>query len=174
MITTTRRRRRKSKLSLLFRFKRWLKNLRPISKYQKFGLLYGEIIWYKHLCNYTENNLIENLVTEDERLKYHTLTESWYKNKTSNSPSNEYWVEYREYTKELFRKYFPASITYKDWTFLNIASKKDISRFFDGINTYLWNTDECCYVCTQEDIKLKKYRGTMRNSYLEITFVLGY
>lgn len=140
------------------------------------GQLVGEIIWRKHLGRYTEHQLIEDICSKEESEIYNKLNDDWFKivDENRNLPNSshsapEEWNEYRNFARSLHLKYFPHTIKYSTHIPYEIKNKQ---KFFDGILNFLWNTDECCYVFTIDDIIFEDHRIIGRS--LEIEFKLDY
>lgn len=126
------------------------------------GLLAGEIIWRSKLSKYTEHRLIEQVCSEEEKIQYNTFNDVWSKKVNENRHLSHYansapdeWKTYRDFARKLHLNYFPHEVEYRSsipYTINNVES------FYKGIESYLWNTDECGYVFKQEDIIFKDYR----------------
>lgn len=126
---------------------------------QLIGWLVGEIIWLRKLDTHTERNLIENIVTPEEKAEYERLDKIWYNGtnygnqRVSEEENKIQWNAYRNYAKSLRIKYLPHEIEYRDWAGYDITNMKE---FFTGINSFLWNTDHCSYTFTKDDIEIKR------------------
>ena len=140
------------------------------------GLLVGEILWLRKLGHYTEHSLINTLVTAEERAEYNRLDMGWYdtteygKNKSDKITQDEKFEEYRIYARSLHVKYHPHQIEHSELVPYGIT---DVKAFAEGIEHYLWNTDNCCYRFSVDDIKLERLCGFHANSF-KIKFTLDY
>jgi hypothetical protein len=146
------------------------------------GLLWGEIIWRSLLSKHTSGyNLINLPLTEEEREKENILNKTWLDgyfalkaNMTAEendlyNKSKALFKDYRSYAKSISIKYLPHALTYTDRV---IWRPNDIKEFFNGIETFLWNTDMCEYSFTEKDIVITEER-LFRVYELTIAFTLS-
>jgi hypothetical protein len=121
------------------------------------GLLLGEVIWLRKLNKFTEHLVEVKYCTEDEKKEYNTLSNVWYDKVTANRhlQNSSYrapkeWITYRQYANFLCEKYCPAEIEFRDYFYANIINKKS---FYEGIRSFLWDTDACSYTFSENDIE---------------------
>lgn len=130
------------------------------------GTLVGEIIWLRYLSKYTETSLIATLPIE-EQIEYKRLNDRWFKQKEQEKIDN-FWHKYRDYANSLTKKYFPEKVEYVSGILYTITN---LEEFFNGVKSYLWNTDECCYTFTRENIIIEDLE--ILGCYIHIDFKLN-
>lgn len=158
-----------------YKFKQLWRNItrKRLSQAYKYGLLIGEIVWYKSLSTFNEFDLIEKFCTQEEKEEYNKLDKIWYKNVDEKKESKIEWENFRNYAKSLHIKYFPHNIEFSGHYLFKEYKGKQLKDFFKGIECYLWNTDNCAYSFSVEDIKLDKFKPR-RSLYVIINFTLSY
>jgi len=175
--------RTKSTEMRLERYEQWLntppEKIREPKEYDSdylLGELFGETIWLKELRKYTTNNLIDNLVTLEEKEEYKKLHDEWFdtteygKNKKEDSKIE--WEAYRKFSIALEIKYFPHEYIYnaiEQW------KPKDLTKFVRGIEVFLWDTDHCHYELKEENFIIKEHRdkwGSFHWYHWELNFKL--
>lgn len=151
------------------------------------GLLIGEIIWVTLLSKYTER---EELFTKEEQDEYNKLSdescdayfdaprhlsdgreihELTPEERKLAYESTERFNKYIDYSNSLLVKYLPHKLEYKE---LQFWKPLDINVFCNGINNFLWNTDECCYTIDSSDISIEEDR-LIRKYIMRIVFKLN-
>ncbi len=140
------------------------------------GWLVGEIIWCRKLMMFTEDSLIETMVTPEEKAEYERLNNVWFaggrygKNTITELLHKQDWENYRTYARALHIKYMPHEIEHSELVGYDIT---DVAAFARGIEEFLWNTDHCCYTFTKEDIEIRRMVG-MHSNLFKIKFKLDY
>lgn len=139
------------------------------------GLLMGEIIWCRKLKMHTEDSMLRDLATTEEKAEYKRLEDIWsdggnYGKTKDEAEKDQDWENYRAYARSLDIKYLPNYIEYSEFVPFDLT---DMESFFKGVRSYLWDTDHCHYVFKQEDISLKR-EPCMKANLLKIKFTLDY
>lgn len=101
------------------------------------------------------NNVIQ--VSEEDTAKHSDVHTKW----VNEIENRENWKAYREYCKELERKYLPPTLE----CMLGLTKYNDEAQFKAGIWEALWNCDMCSYDISPENIKIE------HDMYLEHTFI---
>jgi len=82
-------------------------------------------------------------------------------------PHFEKYIKQRKFDDALIEKYYPKTVNFADHIYFEIEDKQ---QFYNGVRTFLWDTDHCCYRFTIDDIIVG---DSYRTRYLTITFTLA-
>ena len=138
------------------------KDSKPL--HYQLGWMTGAYIWdrmpYESFQNgeYRVDRHSVKYLSPEEIARYNELHSAWLNNWTGNPNRNEdiddeLFEAYRKYDNELYLKYFPHILSiFVDGIYLNQDDNNHM--FMEGLISYLWQTDECMYSLTKENITI--------------------